>query len=114
MAPTIIQPVVDTVNHVPSKLKSSSPTALKTSGSLDSYKHFDSTPAIGTEFPDAQLADWISSPNADVLLRDLAITSTSILYDSDPKFRSAASFSSATRRDSPLPWRSFWDESWEN
>jgi alpha-ketoglutarate-dependent taurine dioxygenase len=44
------------------------------SGVLDAHKSFDVTPIIGREFPDAQLADWLSAPNSDELLRDLAIT----------------------------------------
>jgi alpha-ketoglutarate-dependent taurine dioxygenase len=44
------------------------------SGVLDAHKSFDVTPVIGREFPDAQLVDWLSAPNSDELLRDLAIT----------------------------------------
>ncbi|KAH0563193.1 hypothetical protein GP486_002239 [Trichoglossum hirsutum] len=47
---------------------------LKLSGILNQFKSFDSTPVIGTEFPDVSLADWITAPNSDALLRDLAIT----------------------------------------
>ena len=47
---------------------------LKTSGTLDQYKSFDVTPVIGREFPQASLKEWIEAPNADELLRDLAIT----------------------------------------
>lgn len=48
---------------------------LKPDGVLDEYKSFDVTPVIGREFPDAQLVDWLNAPNADALIRDLAITS---------------------------------------
>jgi hypothetical protein len=48
---------------------------LKSSGSLDGFEQIDVTPVIGTEFPKSQLTDWISSPNADDLLRDLAVKS---------------------------------------
>ncbi len=48
---------------------------LKQSGALDAHKHFDVTPTIGREFPNANLVDWLNAPNADELLRDLAITS---------------------------------------
>lgn len=44
------------------------------SGSLDSYEHFDSTPTIGREIPSLQIKTLLSSPNADTLIRDLAIT----------------------------------------
>ncbi|KIH88704.1 hypothetical protein SPBR_07376 [Sporothrix brasiliensis 5110] len=50
--------------------------ALKLSGALDQFKSFDVTPVIGREFagPDVDLAAWLRAPNADELLRDLAIT----------------------------------------
>ncbi|KAI5459435.1 hypothetical protein BGZ63DRAFT_277786 [Mariannaea sp. PMI_226] len=47
---------------------------LKLSGSLKEYESFEVTPAIGTEFPKANLVDWLNAPNADELIRDLAIT----------------------------------------
>ncbi|KAH0538978.1 hypothetical protein FGG08_004493 [Glutinoglossum americanum] len=47
---------------------------LKLSGVLDQFNSFDLTPAIGREFPDARLIDWLNAPNADELIRDLAIT----------------------------------------
>ena len=53
------------------------PQPLKLSGILDSYESFDVTPVIGKEFPTANLVDWLNAPNADDLIRDLAITSMS-------------------------------------
>ncbi|CZT13652.1 hypothetical protein WAI453_003037 [Rhynchosporium graminicola] len=47
---------------------------LKYSGSLDDFRSFDTTPNIGREFPDANLASWLRAPDSDRLLRDLAIT----------------------------------------
>ncbi|CCC13798.1 hypothetical protein SMACR_07308 [Sordaria macrospora] len=47
---------------------------LKLSGVLDQYEHFDVTPIIGREFPKANLVEWLNAPNADELIRDLAIT----------------------------------------
>lgn len=47
---------------------------LKLSGALDKYEHFDVTPIIGREFVDVDLAEFLSAPNSDELLRDLAIT----------------------------------------
>jgi hypothetical protein len=78
MAPTIIQtsPIAGDIPNVKSTLKRK---PLKYSGSLDQFKHFESTPVIGREYTDAQLAEWIASPNADTLLRDLAITSTHLI-----------------------------------
>ncbi|KAL1898254.1 hypothetical protein Sste5346_003661 [Sporothrix stenoceras] len=47
---------------------------LKLTGALNEFRSIDLTPTIGTEFPEANLVDWLNSPNADALLRDLAIT----------------------------------------
>ncbi|KAL5504578.1 hypothetical protein ACEPAH_7239 [Sanghuangporus vaninii] len=44
------------------------------SGSLDKFNSFDVTTVIGREFPDIQLTDFMRSPDADKLLRDLAIS----------------------------------------
>jgi hypothetical protein len=52
---------------------------LKSSGAIEQYKSEDITPVIGTEFPDANLVQWLGSDNADELLRDLAIKSKLIL-----------------------------------
>jgi hypothetical protein len=47
------------------------------SGALDSkFKFEDATPVIGREYPDANIVDGIlNAPDADELIRDLAITS---------------------------------------
>ncbi|CAK7205871.1 hypothetical protein SEUCBS139899_008651 [Sporothrix eucalyptigena] len=47
---------------------------LKLTGVLDKFKSFDVTPTIGREFPEADVVDWLNHPDADALLRDLAIT----------------------------------------
>ena len=52
------------------------PQPLKLSGVLDQFESFHSTPSIGTEFPKANLVDWLKAPNSDELIRDLAITRT--------------------------------------
>jgi len=44
-------------------------------GHLKEYRSFKSTPVIGTEFPEANLAEWLTASNSDDLIRDLAITS---------------------------------------
>jgi len=77
MAPTVLQSVPAHTDFV--KKSKTSSQRLENSGSLDQFKHFDSTPAIGREFPDVQLADLINASNADTLIRDLAITSTSFI-----------------------------------
>ncbi|KPM43277.1 hypothetical protein AK830_g3252 [Neonectria ditissima] len=56
------------------KGQTQNPQPLKLSGALKDYESFDSTPAIGREFPKANLVDWLNAPNADELIRDLAIT----------------------------------------
>jgi hypothetical protein len=44
------------------------------SGSLDVYEHNDSTPTVGREIPGLQIKKILTSPDADTLIRDLAIT----------------------------------------
>jgi len=48
---------------------------LKPTGVLDQFKSFDVTPTIGKEFVNVDLVDWLSAPNSDELLRELAIIS---------------------------------------
>jgi hypothetical protein len=69
MAPSAVD--VDT----PIRSKQDIRSPLKYSGSLDKYESIDPTPAIGTEYPTANLVEWLNAPNADELLRDLAIKS---------------------------------------
>jgi hypothetical protein len=50
---------------------------LRSTGSLDGFPHDDLTPSTGTEFTSAtQLSTILKAPNADQLIRDLAILST--------------------------------------
>ena len=73
---TITETVPITVDaEINDKVKPSARKALHLSGVLDQYDHFDVTPVIGREFPNASLKEWLEAPNADELLRDLAITS---------------------------------------
>jgi hypothetical protein len=44
------------------------------SGSLDVYELNDITTSIGREIPDLQIKKILNSPDADTLIRDLAIT----------------------------------------
>ncbi|KAA8649349.1 TauD/TfdA dioxygenase family protein [Aspergillus tanneri] len=46
---------------------------LKRSGKLEEYRHKISVPAIGTEFLDVDLVGLMEAPNADELLRDIAV-----------------------------------------
>jgi hypothetical protein len=68
----------------PVQLKAQSREPLKLSGALSSYESFDVTPVIGREFPQARLVDWLNASNSDELLRDLAITSESLLSPRPP------------------------------
>ena len=50
------------------------PAPLKLGKSLDAYEKTNSTPTIGTEFArGVQLTDLLKAPNADEIIRDLAI-----------------------------------------
>jgi alpha-ketoglutarate-dependent taurine dioxygenase len=44
-------------------------------GSLSNFEHYDATRHIGTIFPDkaVQLADLLTAPNSDQLIKDLAV-----------------------------------------
>jgi alpha-ketoglutarate-dependent taurine dioxygenase len=70
MAPSAV--AIETEIPVHSK-QQKFPTPLKSSGSLDKYESIDSTPVIGTEYPTANLVDFLNAPNSDELIRDLAI-----------------------------------------
>jgi hypothetical protein len=50
---------------------------LKLSGALDGVECSDITPLLGREYPKAKLVEWMNAPNADELIRDLAITGKS-------------------------------------
>lgn len=54
---------------------------LKLKGLLDNYKSYNVTPTIGTEFPNANLVEWMKATNSDELIRDLAVTSRHTVYD---------------------------------
>ena len=50
------------------------PAPLQLSKSLDAFQKADLTPLIGTEFArGTQIVDLLKAPNADDLIRDLAI-----------------------------------------
>lgn len=48
---------------------------LQQTGILDAYESFEVTPVIGREYPRVQIRDLLDSPQADELLRELAIIS---------------------------------------
>lgn len=56
--------------------QSSFPQPLEASEALDKFIYEDITPVIGREYPHLNVVDdLLDSPNADALIRDLAITS---------------------------------------
>lgn len=66
---------------------------LKLSGSLDKFGFDDTTPVIGREFPTLNIVDDVlNAPNADELLRELAVTSKlKPEYDQDTQLISLVS-----------------------
>jgi hypothetical protein len=80
-------PTFDPTGHQQSQTATADPTfptPLKLSGVLDAYEHFDLTPTIGREFPKVNLVEFLSAPNSDELLRDVAITSSLTALASSP------------------------------
>jgi hypothetical protein len=71
---------------------------LQLSGALDKFLHEDTTPVIGREYFSINIVDdLLNARDADELLRDLAITSTSKLlflqnYSYTAQFLNAASY----------------------
>jgi len=51
------------------------PQPMRQSGSLDKFEKFELTPILGTEFRRVDLTEWLTSPDSDRLLQDLAILS---------------------------------------
>ena len=47
---------------------------LKLEGHLDKHRSIKVTPILGTEFPDANVVEWMQAPNSEELIRELAIT----------------------------------------
>lgn len=77
MAPSADIPVDSHLLKDPNATRSRNPGPLKKSGVLDAAFDFDDvTPTIGREYLTAQIVeDILDAPNAEDLLRDLAITS---------------------------------------
>jgi hypothetical protein len=70
MSPSAVATPIPAEAHPAKSIK-----PIKSNGSLDEFESIDLTPVIGTEYPKVQLVDLIKAPNADQLLRDLAIKS---------------------------------------
>ena len=64
---------------------------LKLSGALKSFKQFDLTTVIGTQFEDINLTEILHSSECDQIIRDIAITSMHYLLSHyhQVSFRSA-------------------------
>jgi len=62
-------------------------SAVKSTGVLDKFESFDVTPVIGREFVNANVVEWLQAPNADELIRELALTSTSSPLISKPMLK---------------------------
>jgi len=79
MAPSADIPVDSHPPKDASSTKSRNAQPLQKSGALDAAFEFDDvTPTIGREYATAQIVeDILKAPDADDLLRDLAITSQS-------------------------------------
>ena len=50
---------------------------LQSSGALNKFKFFESTPVIGREYVHVQLSDLLKAENSDELIRELAIVGMS-------------------------------------
>jgi hypothetical protein len=67
-------------------------TPLKSTGSLDGFGKFDVTNVIGTEFREGiQVAELLTAPNSDDLIRDLAILGISPFFLSNPSLAKRSS-----------------------
>ncbi|KAJ5894190.1 hypothetical protein N7495_005881 [Penicillium taxi] len=78
MAPSLTETLPLRSSIKGSEAKVQYPAPLKPSGALDKFDYEETTPVIGREFPTVNIVDdLLSAPNADELLRELAITSKS-------------------------------------
>lgn len=62
-------------NNSGEAVPSAYPQPLKLTGALEKFKYEDATPVIGREYDLNIVDDLMNAPNADELLRELAITS---------------------------------------
>ncbi len=77
MAPSATEVETQTAIPVhPGKIASTNEKPwVKSTGILDQFEHFDVTPVIGREYPTANIVSWLKAPNANELLKELALTS---------------------------------------
>ena len=72
----VIDKVVEKVTNGTTQSTSLKRQPLKKTGIIDEFKFLESTPSLGREYPTLNIADDIlKAPNADELIRDMAITS---------------------------------------
>lgn len=57
---------------------------LKLSGALETFKKFDLTTVIGTQFENINLTEILHSSECDQIIRDIAITSMHYFTNSSP------------------------------
>ena len=71
----LVYPETEQIEEKLASLKlTGSPAPLKLGTSLDKFEKSDLTPLIGTEFArGVQITELLKAPNADELVRDLAI-----------------------------------------
>jgi thioester reductase-like protein len=105
MAPSATESVAQVDIPVHSVKATTTKPWVKATGVLDQYESFDVTPVIGREFPHANLVEWLKSPNADELLRELALTSKHLTLDksgsaNNSKFHKEELYSSASKTTS--------------
>lgn len=71
---------------------------LSPSGAFDRFEHVESTPVIGREYANVDLVnDVLNAENSDELIRDLAITSTSLLACTITRILTSRSLSARCR-----------------
>ncbi|CAO1623222.1 unnamed protein product [Sympodiomycopsis kandeliae] len=70
---TPVAPAASKANAAAAANGASFPRPLQLTGILDQYEFSESTPVIGREYPTLQAKELINAPNADELLRELAI-----------------------------------------
>lgn len=88
-----------------SKNQISFPEPLQPSGVLEQVAYEDITPVIGREFPHLNVVnDLLNSPNADTLIRDLAITSKTVQLFQFPILITQDSFARTQSRN--VAWSS--------
>lgn len=82
----LVHPDTEEVQHKLATLTlTGAPKPLSLGHSLDAFAKDDTTPTIGTEFArGVQISSLLKAANADELIKDLAVLSTSLVVSKDP------------------------------